>query len=284
MLDIVVVSHNSQAVLEGCLNSFGDIDDATVTVVDSGSRSTSYLDSLARLDVRVLKVANVGYGTSANIGFADGEGEWLLLLNPDVRIDKASIARLMTDAARHAIDLIGPTLNDASGRLCDYPWRAMTPYWRRRQRWETLKSFGANCRETEVLNGSVLLMRRDALDAVGGFDTDFFLYGEEDDLVTRFRSAGYAVARDAAVTAVHFGEEGAEGVDIAWRVAQRMRGRHQYLAKHYSQVEAVLATARDLFRLVRHRGPKFAVLVANTARKDPRRSTSAVDQASAPAS
>ena len=53
--------------------------------------------------------------------------------------------------------------------------------------------------------GSFLLVRREAFDAVGGFDERFFLYSEEVDLCLRVRRAGWKVVHSPAVTILHHG-------------------------------------------------------------------------------
>ena len=55
------------------------------------------------------------------------------------------------------------------------------------------------------MQGAVLLLRRDAFDAVGGFDEDFFMYGEDADLCERLRSAGWRVELYEAAEFVHVG-------------------------------------------------------------------------------
>ena len=53
--------------------------------------------------------------------------------------------------------------------------------------------------------GSFMLVRREAFDAVGGFDERFFLYSEEVDLCLRVRRAGWKVVHSPAVTILHHG-------------------------------------------------------------------------------
>ena len=48
-------------------------------------------------------------------------------------------------------------------------------------------------REVDWLYGPALLVRREAADAVGLFDEDFFMFSEEVDWLTRFRRAGWKV-------------------------------------------------------------------------------------------
>ena len=60
-------------------------------------------------------------------------------------------------------------------------------------------------RPTEFLQGSALLVRRDAFEQVGGFDESFFMYGEDADLCARLRGAGWEVELYPSARFVHVG-------------------------------------------------------------------------------
>ena len=53
-----------------------------------------------------------------------------------------------------------------------------------------------------------MLARREALDAVGGFDERFFLYSEEVDLCLRLRRAGWKIVHVPTLTILHHGSDG----------------------------------------------------------------------------
>jgi len=58
-------------------------------------------------------------------------------------------------------------------------------------------------READYLFGACLLVRRDAVDSIGGFDEDFFLMSEEVDWCYRFRQAGWKVLFYPGAEAFH---------------------------------------------------------------------------------
>ena len=59
--------------------------------------------------------------------------------------------------------------------------------------------------EADWLYGPALLVRRDAVDAVGMFDEAFFMFSEEVDWMTRFRRAGWKVLFFPGAEVVHVG-------------------------------------------------------------------------------
>mgnify|MGYP003346261034 CR=1 FL=1 len=60
-------------------------------------------------------------------------------------------------------------------------------------------------REVDWVSGAVMLMPRAAYEAVGGFDESFLLYGEELDIATRLRAAGWTTRFEPSVAFLHVG-------------------------------------------------------------------------------
>ena len=106
-------------------------------------------------------------------------------------------------------------------------------------------------REVESLQGAVLLVRREAADAVGLFDEAFFMFSEETDWTYRFRQAGWKVLFVADAEVVHVG-----GASHGGRLyVENLRGILRFFAKHRGLREAerarrLLLTALRLRALV----------------------------------
>jgi GT2 family glycosyltransferase len=79
--------------------------------------------------------------------------------------------------------------------------------------------------------GAVLLVRRRAFDAVGGFDPDFFMFNEEVDLCFRLTQAGQLILFCPAAEFVHVGGASTKPV---WSVMylEQLRSHLLYLTKH----------------------------------------------------
>jgi N-acetylglucosaminyl-diphospho-decaprenol L-rhamnosyltransferase len=58
-------------------------------------------------------------------------------------------------------------------------------------------------REVDWLSGCALALRRDAIEAIGGFDPGYFLFVEDLDLAVRLRSAGWRIGQDPRAEVVH---------------------------------------------------------------------------------
>jgi GT2 family glycosyltransferase len=91
-----------------------------------------------------------------------------------------------------------------------------------------------------------MLVRRDALDAVGGFDERFFLYSEEVDLCLRVHRAGWRIIHVPTLTILHHGSDG-RALDPRL-AAQSARAQLQYAHKHLSPLSRAAFRAALLLR------------------------------------
>ena len=103
--------------------------------------------------------------------------------------------------------------------------------------------------------GAVLLLRREAVDEVGGFDERFFMFSEETDLCYRMRAAGWTVefCPDA-----EFSHVGGASTRLEWgrMYREQLRGHLLFLAKHES-VEGTERARKLLVWALRLRGLLF---------------------------
>ena len=83
--------------------------------------------------------------------------------------------------------------------------------------------------------GAAILARRIALDAIGGFDEQLFIYSEDPDLCLRLRDAGYEIAYFPHASLVHYENATTSGVPER-RIYQMERSRAIYTRKHHGAV------------------------------------------------
>ena len=216
----VVVNYNARDDLVACVGSLFSEGLYPVLVVDNGSVDGSELALLERYPAAkwVPSGANLGYGRAVNIGVAMVGAARVLVCNADVVVGPGTLATLggfLDDKPQVA--LVGPRIVDARGEL--YPSARRFP--------DLVESFGhgflgqfwpgnpfsrryrmtgwdhASAREVDWVSGACFLARREAWDAIGGFDRDFFMYMEDVDLCWRLRQAGWSVAYEPSASVVH---------------------------------------------------------------------------------
>ena len=222
-LAVVIVNFNTGAYLERCLASLeargGDIA-LDVLVIDNASRDGSHVDAVARHPrTRLIENAeNVYLSPAWNQGLRETDAPFVLLLNPDAEIWRGTLAELVAVARAHPrAGIVGPrilnpdgtvyasgrafpALTDAVGHAFLGTVRPDNPFTRRYQLggWDR-----TSAREVDWVSGCAMLMPRAALEVVGGFDEAFPLYGEELDMASRLRDAGWSVLYTPEVEVIH---------------------------------------------------------------------------------
>ncbi|MBA2381792.1 MAG: glycosyltransferase family 2 protein [Chloroflexi bacterium] len=207
MTTAIVVTHNSSAWIRRCIAA---LDGIPVIVVDNASTDgTVSLAEDARPGVHLIRrKVNGGFAVAVNQALARTEGD-VLLVNPDVIVDRDGVASLERYLAAYPhVGVVVPVLQYPDGRLQEsirtFPSPltllarrspfGRTALGRRLLHVHILQAADlTKSRPIEWAIGAVLMLRREAVSQVGGFDEGFFLYGEDVDLCHRLWSADWEV-------------------------------------------------------------------------------------------
>jgi N-acetylglucosaminyl-diphospho-decaprenol L-rhamnosyltransferase len=252
-LSIVIVTHNgcdlALATLESAMSSLGDLPVQWV-IVDTGSTDGTPQAIEDRWpSIEVMRLPNVGFAAANNAGFMAARGRYLLALNPDTVVRWGRFRTLVEAMdARPRVGAASVIQEEADGSLQSIRRdpsiaRALSealllrrlPGCRRWQERELDRTAYAQERSADWLVGAVLILRSEAIAAVGGFDERFFMYSEEADLCRRMRAGGWEVRHLPVMRILHYG--GAPNPRLA---AQKSFSRVQYAAKHFGRLEAGL--------------------------------------------
>ncbi len=194
-LDLVVVTHNSAMVLDALLRSVPAW--VNIIVVDNASSDGSLAIAEAA-GARAIQIGrNVGYGSACNIGARAGSGALLLIVNPDLRFEPGAIEALVAAAVAYPNAAFNPRFYSGSRRR-----------FRKRSRLLSVsESWQGAPPEKDcvipVLHGACILIRRQHFEQVGGFDSEIFLFHEDDDISLRLRQAGVELRLAAGAVVDH---------------------------------------------------------------------------------
>jgi N-acetylglucosaminyl-diphospho-decaprenol L-rhamnosyltransferase len=244
----VTVTLNGLPWIERCLESLRGTE---TIVVDHGSTDGT-LELVRRRfpEVRVIEQENRGLGAGLNAGFRAASARYYLAINSDAWVVGDAVARLAAFADEHpAAAVVAPRHSNTDGSLQrtvrGFPtvWRLATEYLFLRKlapQSRALNGFYAGgfghdaAREIEWAMGSCFLVRREACDAVGLYDEDFFLFSEETDWFFRFHRAGWKIWFVPDAEVVHVG-----GASHGGRMfTENLRGHLRFFAKHRGSREA----------------------------------------------
>lgn len=172
---------------------------------------------------------NVGYAKAVNQGFALCDTEYVLLLNPDIRIPSAQLFSEMEECLTQSrqISAVAPLQfkNDAQRDSLTFTWSYATlntfkiylSFLMRRK-----LSVTAPVRVT-FLNAGCLFIRRSAFEQVGKLDEKYFMYGEEPDLFLKFRRYGFESYLLPNSTITHYRERSLMTVPASRRLQIKFR-------------------------------------------------------------
>ena len=204
----VIVNFHTSSLLPPLIHDLeADENISQIIVVDN---SNDFPETLARDSIKLACILhnakNVGFGAAVNQGITHSDGEWVLVANPDIRIEKNCVGRLMAAAKYYHTSLTGPRfyLDDghifrippatgacfwqdvamAASQHCELDASMFSFYWELRHHrfWEAVEPF-----VEPFLSGACLLVEKKWIESNAGklFDERFFLYYEDTDLCVR---------------------------------------------------------------------------------------------------
>lgn len=286
-LSVVVVSYNTckmtKKTLEDLIRALTEEKISwEIIVVDNASidGSVQMLDILAKDYPGVIVVkntGNLGFGAANNIGIKKADGEFVLLLNSDVEVERSDFASLISYLRRNKdvgglttkVMLTDTKIDPASHRGFPSIWHSFCyfsgletltkniPLLNRlfggyHMTWENL----AKNHEIDSPTAAFFLIPRDILKEVKGFDEEYFMYGEDLDLSYRIKEKGYKIMYYPKFTVRHLKHQ--SGLKTYDKKTQRATTHHFYDAmkifykKHYAQknpavVNMLMYKTIDLF-------------------------------------
>jgi N-acetylglucosaminyl-diphospho-decaprenol L-rhamnosyltransferase len=262
-IDVVIPTWDHFELLDRCLTTLScQTAPHTVIVVDNGSTDGTPQRVRERFPgVRLITLAtNAGFAPAVNRGFDAGSAPYVVLVNNDVELDPAFLARiveplredarlgsvagLMLVPGRETVDSYGIEVDPT---LAAFNRFAGTPY-----RPESLHERGL-----AGPSGGAAAYRRTALEQVGGFDEAMFAYMEDVDLDLRLRTAGWQTAGARDAVGVHLGSA-SFGPRSRWQVEVSGASR-AYLLRKYAVLSRGYPTA------VRTLTVELAVVIADAA-------------------
>jgi N-acetylglucosaminyl-diphospho-decaprenol L-rhamnosyltransferase len=270
-VDVAVVSFNSREQIRGCVEPLLERPNTEIIVVDNASTDGT-LGALEGLEIRSIAMrTNRGFAHGCNAGFRAGKAPFVLLLNPDARIDREALDRLVEVLeADPQIGAVAPKILHSDGSL-DFSLRRFprlrSTYARAlflhrlapRARWsdEVVRDPDAYVRPgaAEWVSGACVLFRRTVLEELDGLDDRFFLYCEDLDLCRRIWDRGYRVAYEPGAVAVHEGGASAPRTALLPVLAEsRIRYARKHTGRAHVAFERSGIALESLIRLVAARG------------------------------
>lgn len=221
-----------------------------VVVFDNASHDGSaaaVAEAFPRIEV-IANSENIGFARANNLVAQSVTTPWLCLLNPDTETHPNAIVNLLAFAKAHPeAGIVGGrtvfpdgSLNVAScwGRIT--PWSLFTQTVGLDRLFPNSELFNREAmggwrrdsvREVDIVVGCLLLTSTALWRKLGGFDTRYFMYGEDADLCLRARSLGYRPTITPEAQIMHL--VGASTKKHADKVCAVMKAKATLLRRHW---------------------------------------------------
>ncbi|MFD1243246.1 WecB/TagA/CpsF family glycosyltransferase [Arthrobacter ulcerisalmonis] len=229
---VLVVTYNSQDTLPKLVEDLRKevAQQSIKVIVADNSPSSATIDSIhGQDDVDIFRTGgNLGYAAGINLAMQRaGNVESFLVLNPDMRLEEGSIAKLRARMATSGAGVVVPLLRDDDGTV--YPSLRREPTVSRavgdavlgsriqsRPGWLSEMDYGPESYErahqVDWATGAALLIDGRTARKVGDWDEQYFLYSEETDFMRRVRRTGASVWFEPSARMSH--SRGASGASV----------------------------------------------------------------------
>ena len=216
-LSIIILNYNVRHFLELCLISVRDAIvniDAEIIVVDNNSHDDSckMVRQLFPEIILIQNKENLGFSKGNNIGVAHAKGEFLCILNPDTVVSEDTFIKLINfSEKKEKLGIVGSKLINGIGEFLPESKRnvPLISVAIRKLIGYSNNYYANHLKESEigevdVLVGAFMFLKHQVFNVVGGFDEDYFMYGEDIDFSYRVLKLGYINYYYGKSTVIHY--------------------------------------------------------------------------------
>jgi N-acetylglucosaminyl-diphospho-decaprenol L-rhamnosyltransferase len=231
-ISVIVVSYNTADLIGDCLNSVFASRHVSceVFVVDNASKD-GCADIVRKEFPEVQLIANEsnrGFGVANNQALLQCTGKYVVFLNPDTTVEPESFCKMVAFMDAHPkIGLAGPKVLNPDGTRQDsvsyrYPGHRYGA-----------ADIGSLPGRIACVLGACQIASASLLREIGGFDEDFFLYGEDQDICLRIRKLGLEIGFIDDAVIMHHGGQSERSTLPEELVRKKLRAEYLFYGKHY---------------------------------------------------
>ncbi len=269
-LSAIIISFNGRRFLPDCLGTLkNNLDSLSheIIVVDNGSSddSVSFIRTTFPGVTIIENGSNLGFAKAVNIGLERARGDYIYILNQDLRFRPGTAEKLlMRLKSDPRIGMAGPKYVGFDGIL---QWSArafptyrhiiyeslllsrLFPRHREFSSWRMGWFDHEHEREVDQPMGSVMLIPRAVIGKVGSFDERFPIFFNDVDYCRRLRDAGYVLLYYPEAVVEHYRGASTSRRPIRMKV-ESMFSMYRYLRKYSRPIEWPLLWLCGLLLLI----------------------------------
>jgi GT2 family glycosyltransferase len=239
-VSVIIVNHNTRKLCEGAIESIPAAvrnRNVEIIVVDNssdpmgktteGALTKEFADSYqVKLYDNNDYTENKGFAHACNFGARHSSGNFLLFLNPDTVLGSGAIDTAIAEfdngtdeGSEHDIGIVGMNISLPDGnsdkaamRGFPTPWRSFCYFTGLDRVFPKTKLFGGyhltwlepeKSHDVDSVTGASLMIPRQLYRSIGGFDEDYYMFGEDIDICKRIQDKGFRIRYCAGAKMLH---------------------------------------------------------------------------------
>lgn len=262
-LSIIIVIYDEFQSIKRCLDSIyrNRVKNSEILLVHNPSGKKGIHEVLKNYPhIRYIKnIKNVGFGSAVNNGIMQSRGKYILVLTPDIRVFPNTITPTLNFIKSHSkVAVVGckvfsdkqefnrSAFNHFPNILSHvYEYNIVFLKFIRKLKKEYIPSLYSEKEHKHILYpkhivGAYLLLRKSAIEAVGMFDSAFFLYREETDLCNRLFLKGWKIAYLPVGGVAHYGD-GSTREKYTQCSPHYLKSTYRFFSKYHTKIYVIFA-------------------------------------------
>ena len=200
-VSIIILNYNGKELIEDCLSSLAKLDyprdRLEILMIDNGSSddSIAYIEQCFPYVKNIKNPENYGFAKGCNIGAKNATGEYIALLNNDMRVEKKWLKELILPLMKdNKIGITTSKILNWDGTRIDFAGAALSFCGFGYKKGDGKEDYGyAKTEYCLFPSGGSMVISKDLFWKLHGFDDDYFAYFEDIDLGWRTWVYGYSV-------------------------------------------------------------------------------------------
>ena len=202
-LTLIIVTYRSEALINKNLHILKKF---KVIIIDNSDSEKLELITEPFNNIKLIRsTKNLGYGKATNIGVSNSKTRFILQVGPDIILNEDSIKSLFSFFLKdeNNIGILGPSLYDVNMNRRS---NGTISYIKKLKK-NNISNLNNNIPDgnmcCDYLVGCCYLMKKDFFNSLGGFDEDFFMYFEDNDLCDRTKKEGKLIIEVPSAKFIH---------------------------------------------------------------------------------
>ena len=202
-ITIIIVNYKSEKLIIQNLEIIKKF--PTIIINNSKSNEFNTLINEFKNIKSITPNLNLGYGKANNLGVNKSITPYILIVNPDILLTEQLINTLYSTFLNYndSAGVLGPSLYDSGMKRRTNGSISHVKKIRGRKLSSFINHIPEDNMCCDFLVGCCLFMKRDFFIELGGFDKDFFMYFEDNDLCDRIIKKGKTVIEVPSAKVIH---------------------------------------------------------------------------------